>query len=212
MSFISSSNKVVVEFQNYIKAVEKSLDVLSDVFLHYLQNPKEIEEFENPVHQYEAEADDIKDKIKKELFRGSLLPDIREDIFHIVSVYDSIPDIAQNILEFFAVQAIRIPDKFIEFIKDLFMKSVETARELNKAALFLLKDLKETKSMLECIDDFESRVDHLERDLVLNIFKVDIDLAKKLFLRDFITKIAQVSDESAHIADIMLIFCMKNRA
>ena len=212
MSFISSSNKVVIEFQNYINVVEKSLNVLSDVFLHYLQNPKKIEEFKNPVHQYEAEADDIKDKIKKELLRGSLLPDIREDIFNIVSAYDSIPDIAQNILEFFAVQTIRIPDQFIESIKDLFLKSIETARELNKAALFLLKDLKKTKSMLEYIDDFESKVDHLERDLVLNIFKFDIDLAKKLFLRGFITKIAQVSDDSAHIADSMLLFCIKNRA
>ena len=212
MAFISSSNKVVVEFQNYIKTVEKSLDVLSDVFLKYLQNPEEIEEFANPVHKYEAEADDIKDKIEEELFRGSLLPDIREDVFNIVSAYDSIPDIAQKILEFFAVQTIRIPDKFIESIKELFIKSIETARELNKAALFLLKDLKKTKTMLECIDDFESRVDHLERDLVLNIFKVDIDLAKKLFLRDFITKSAQIADDSAHIADRMLIFCMKNRA
>ncbi len=212
MPFISHSNKIVVEFKNYVNTVEKSLDVLSEVFLMYIQNPKEIEEFTNPVHKYEAEADDIKDKIEQELFRGSLLPDAREDIFNIISSYDSIPDVAQKILEFFAVQSIRIPEQFIELIEELFMKSVETAKRLNKAALFLLTDLEGTKKMLEGIDDLESRVDHLERDLVLSIFRVDIDLSKKLFLRDFIKKIAQISDEAEHIANRMLIFCIKNKA
>jgi hypothetical protein len=212
MAFISQSNKIVKKFHTYINTVEKSLGVLSDIFLKYIQNPKEVVEFENPVHKYEAEADDIKDEIERELFRGSLLPDIREDIFNIVSAYDNIPDGAQKIVEFFAIRTIRIPEQFTEQLKELFAKNIESARKLNDAAQYLLSDLHKTKSMLGCIDIAESQVDHLERDLVLKIFKVDIDLAKKLFLREFVSKIAQISDESAHVAEKMLIFCIKNRA
>ncbi|MCD6101736.1 MAG: DUF47 family protein [Candidatus Cloacimonetes bacterium] len=212
MPFISHNNKVVIEFKNYVNTVGKSLDVLSEVFLRYIQNPKKIEEFINPVHKYEAEADDIKDKIEQELFRGSLLPDAREDIFNIISSYDSIPDVAQKILEFFAVQSIRIPEQFTVQLKELFVKSIDSAKKLNNAAHYLLSDLNKTKSMLECIDVIESQVDHLERDLVLNIFNAHINLSKKLFLREFVSKIAQVSDEAAHVADRMLIFCIKNKA
>ncbi|MEA3476448.1 MAG: DUF47 family protein [Candidatus Cloacimonadota bacterium] len=212
MAFISNSNKIVVEFQNYINTVEKSLDVLSDVFLKYIRNPKKIEEFTNPVHKYEAEADDIKDKIEQELFRGSLLPDAREDIFNIVSCYDSIPGVAQKILEFFAIQTISIPEQFTEQLKELFVKSIEGAKKLNNAAQYLLSDLNKTKDMLECIDVIESQVDHLERDLVLNIFNAHIKLAKKLLLQEFVSKIAQISDEAAHVAERMLIFCIKNKA
>ncbi|NIW24204.1 MAG: DUF47 family protein, partial [Gammaproteobacteria bacterium] len=79
----------------------------------------------NPVHEFESAADDMRRAIELELYSGKLLPQSRADLLALIEAIDSIPNTAENIVDFFSIQKLRIDAALHLDVEQLLLKGLE---------------------------------------------------------------------------------------
>ncbi len=199
-------------YEKYIDTVSKALEELRRCFPRCKEDEESIKELENPVHKYESDADDIRREIELLMYEGMLLPDSRGDILGLLESYDLIPNLSEKIMEYFALSDVYVPDELYNDYYELLEASKSCVELLNNAAKFLLKDLEKMKPFLDQIDDQESEVDKMERNLIRKVFSMETGLAQKLLLRDLASAIASLPDLAENTADRLLIIASKSKA
>ena len=77
------------------------------------------------------------------------------------------------------------------------------------AAVILVSDYTTATVAIGNIDELESEADKIEADLIEKIFSSDMDGFEKIMLRDFIKRIAQISDRAENVGDRIRIIVAK---
>jgi len=200
---------------NYLDQVKKCLDTFKQCILLYLEegNSEKFSELVRETHLNESRADDLRRDIEMDLYSKALLPEVREDIMTLLDLIDKIPNKAEATVIKTELQEVSIPDELKKDIVPLIYKSLESFEALMEATCNMFEAGKEdTRFLAKRVDDKESEVDKIEHGLFRKIFKLDIELALKILLRDTISDIADIADRAENAADRLVIIAAKRQA
>lgn len=163
------------------------------------------------VHQMENAADRSLRRMIDSLSAGSMLPSTKEDLIAVAASCDKIANKCEHVAKMMVVQHFTFQESFRKDIIDIIEIQREQFGILENSISMLFSNFNEllqNHDILDKIREYESRVDAIEEKLYEHIFALEIDLAHKIQISNFIELICDVSDIIEDIADkiqIMLI-------
>ena len=156
------------------------------------------------VNSLESEADTLLREIREMLYSGAYLPQIRGDIYRLMSAIDRVSNKAEDCFDYFHYQVPKIPHEYATDINAILDLTSECFSALQKGlkAYFGPKDkLEKVRKHGMRVSEIESRIDALERELTTRIFKTTMDMGEKLHIHGCVHKIAAISDATEDAAD-----------
>jgi len=197
----------------HLGQVEEALDNFGKAIAAYLEGDlKEAEELAYATHRAEGRADDVRRKVEAEILRGALLASSRRDILEIIEGVDKLANAAEATLDYLIPQRVAIPDEIVPLVRDIVKKSAEIFVEVKNALHLLFSDMRRALESTQKIEAMESEVDHMEREAIQKLFRMDIDLAEKLHVRGFIETLVEISDRAEDLSDRIEIMVAQRRA
>jgi predicted phosphate transport protein (TIGR00153 family) len=165
------------------------------------------------VNSLEAEADALLREIRDLLYSGAYLPQIRGDLYRLMSSVDMVTNTAEDCSDFFHYQSPSIPVEYQSEIESIVDLTDESFRQFQKALrhYFGPKD-KPDKVRLrgQRIGELESDIDDLERKVTTRIFNSQLDKSDKLHLQQSLRRIARISDKIEDAADELELMNVKS--
>jgi len=156
------------------------------------------------VNRLESEADTLLREIRDLLYSGAYLPQIRGDIYGLMSTIDKVSNKAENCFDCFHYQAPEIPAEFEAEMVAILDLTSECFASFEKAlkAYFGPKDkLEKVRKHSKRVSELESRIDEIERAMTARIFKSSLNKGEMMHLRSCLQKIASISDATEDAAD-----------
>ncbi len=163
------------------------------------------------VHESESKADDLRREIEYELYNKALIPESREDILNILETLDVIPNTFEEICFEMCLEKIQISAPFKQGFLTLVEKNLHAFALIREAIAGLFYKKMDVMDRIHSVDQYESEVDKIERDLIGQVFASDLSKADKILLRQIIKNIAQISDLAQAVGDKLTIAIVKRR-
>ena len=185
-------------FEEFLKALFSGAD------RHKLQSIKVT--VDNCEHAADEELRHVVD-----LLSDFFLPTTRSNLIAIVQSTDSVANKAQSITRRITIEKAMLPACTHEDILKIVAITKVQLGILYQSVDLLLNNYKKIFKDRKILDDVraeESKIDSLEQMLYERIFEMDLPLYEKIYYRDFIANICNISDIIEDIADkiqIMLV-------
>jgi len=209
-SIFSATKDLVIKIDNFIDLVSESVLHFEKGLNLYLSD--KLEDFNDKVHAItvlERKADDLRQDIEAQLYVQTLIPESRSDVYQLLEDMDDIIDFAKSLIVDFVVEKPRIPEPLHDRIRKLAETAVDSTDALVQSARAYFYDVNSVKNHLHKVKFFENESDHIADKAKRQIFELDIDLAAKLHIKNFIVSIDTISDIAEGIANHLAIATMK---
>jgi predicted phosphate transport protein (TIGR00153 family) len=209
-SIFSATKDLVIKIDNFI-------DLVSEAVLHFekgleLYLSGRMDEFNEKVHTItvlERKADDLRQDIEAQLYVQTLIPESRSDVYQLLEDMDDIIDFSKSLIVDFVVEKPYLPEELHDRLKKLAEAAVDSTDALVQSARAYFYDVNSVKDHLHKVKFFESESDHIADKAKREIFEMDLDLAYKLHIKNFIVSIDKISDIAEDIANHLAIATMK---
>jgi predicted phosphate transport protein (TIGR00153 family) len=162
------------------------------------------------VHRSESKADDLRRTIELQLYERALIPESRGDVLGLLETLDVIPGMFQSLCYQVLLEKIVFPDTFRDrylHLVDVNLRSYDLVREA-VLGLFYNKDV---KTQTDLVDAMESDSDHIERDLIRDIFSCRMDKADKILLKEIVINTGDISDQAEIVKDRLILAIVKRK-
>lgn len=171
-----------------------------------IKETKEIEDFE-------SQADIIRHDIIRKLFEGGLLTESRTTIMTLIRGVDDIADAIEDIARDIVYQNIKFDDETIKAFNEINIMTQNQYKKLRAAIEAFLTHyvIEEQYEIIREIEKIESDIDDIEMILVRNVFRTNIELAKKNQFNNIIKQICNLSNIIEDISDHLEIAIMKRK-
>jgi len=186
------------KFEEYLKAL------FSGASLDQLKSMKVA--IDNCEHAADEELRHVVD-----LLSDFFLPTTRSNLIAIVQSTDSVANISQSIARRITIEKAHLPECVHSDILEIVKISKVQLDILYRSVDLLLNNYKKIFKDRKILDDIraeESKIDSIEQMLYERIFDLDLPLYEKIYYRDFVAHICNISDVIEDIADkiqIMLV-------
>lgn len=164
-----------------------------------------VEELAVLTHRAESRADDVRRELERELVRGAYLAGTRRTLLDIVEAADGVANAAEAALDFLSLQRVRLPELLHPLVRDVLDTVRSQVKDVREAVEGLLRGDPETVARAEEVDRKESRVDDLYRRAVSRLFATDLPLAEKILAREFLDRVAAISDRAEDVGDLVVL-------
>lgn len=207
-----NTNQLINELDRFITVVDDSVILFKQGVLNYLNN--DFEQFQSNLQlitTLEDRADEIKRSIEADLYKNSLIPEYRGDVFNLIDKIDDLADTCKENLYQFDIEVPKIPMEMKDDFIQLTEASLLSVKEVLPAVRGFFHQSEEVKERINKVYFYEKEVDKIAYRLKRKLFK-DIKMLKfseKIHLRYFALHIQQISDIAKKIADIVNILIMK---
>jgi len=162
-------------------------------------------------HKAEGTADDVRREVEAKLLGGALLAPSRRDILEVIESVDRLANSGEAVLDALLLERIQFPDRIVSYVNKIVEETIEIIQWVDQAVHALFRHPTEALQYTEKIERGEGKVDQLEREAMKAIFTMDIDLARKLQLRDFIGRLVEISDRAEDLSDRIDIMVAERR-
>lgn len=209
---LGRSKELEGEIENYLFTIQHSGMVFFEAIKDYVAG--EIELFDKRVEEIralESRADELRRGVKRKLYAQMLIPDARGDVLGLLETLDDVVDSTEEIVLHFSIETPNIPEEYKgDFVK-LAEYSERTVDELVKAANSFFTDIRMTNDYINKVYFFEHEVDKIEERVKRALFKNTSikGIGEKMHLRDFIERIAGLSDLAEQVADRLSVYVIK---
>jgi len=150
-----------------------------------------------------------------DLMSDTFLPRTRSNLIAIVQNTDDVANACQSIARRVLLEKIQLPKAVHHDVLEIIDITRGQLDILYKAVDKLLNnfgDLLKNKKILDDIRREESRVDNIEEMLHERIFEMDLSLTEKIYYRDLVSRIGQISDIIEDLSDRMHIMLIEREA
>ena len=170
------------------------------------ENPAMLEE----VHRSESKADDLRRDIELQLYERALIPESRGDVLGLLETMDVIPGMFQSLCYQFLLERIVFPEQFRERYLHLVDVNIKAYNLVRQAVLGLFYS-KDVKDLTDLVDAVESDSDHIERDLIRDIFSSKLDKADKILFKEIVINTGDISDRAEAVKDRLVLAILKRK-
>jgi predicted phosphate transport protein (TIGR00153 family) len=209
-SIFKVTKDLVMKIDTYIDLVCESVLHFEEGLKLYLSGKEsEFNERLDIIKILEGRADDLRQDIEAQLYVQTLIPESRGDVLQILENMDDIIDYSKTIMFDFFIEKPEIPPQLHDRIRKLAEVAVDSTQALVQATRSYFYDVNSVKDHLHKVKFFENESDHISEKSKREIFQLDIDLEKKLHLKNFIVSIDAISDVAEKISNRLSIAAMK---
>jgi hypothetical protein len=211
--FFSHSREQEVEtlIQEHFVTVQETLQEFHKMFDDYLEHNKLFKEEAYRIHELEHNADVIRHTIEAKLYEGAFLPIYREDYVELVEEVDKVANQAESSSDFIVLTRPQIPDFMIPGLLEIVDATCEMYTPFLNVLTTFNTDMSKVYAATTMVKDLEQQVDKMEWDLIKSVFKSDLDLARKLHLKQLVETISQISNIIEDAADRFEIMVLKRK-
>lgn len=211
-SIFKKSIELNTKIEKFLSLISNSLLLFEKEIQTYLNGDYDsFESIYKRISKLESEADDLEIDIKTTLYVHLLLPDTRADVLSLIKSLDDLIDSTEEVIKSFYIQRPDFPIVLYDDINKLTHESVKSAETLLQATSAFFNEAHLVSSYINKVNFYEHEADVLEDSINMRIFNDDIvdGLAEKMQLRDFVCKIASLSDLAERIGEKLTIFAIK---
>jgi len=209
MIFSKKEKEVEKLFMEHYARVNEALLNLKELIITYLQDDRKFKEASLLVHQSEQAADAIKQEIEAKLYAGAFLPINRGDYIMLAEFIDRIANQAETTANLIVLTRPEIPDFLDNDLTLLLDKAIFSFDGFKGALENMNKDIDAVKESIARVVTFETEADRLEWETIKKLFKSNLDLARKLHLRELVEDIAYISDLAEDAAERLGVMIVK---
>lgn len=208
---IFENKEAIVEelFSNQFDILKKITDEFYRFITDYLDPGKKIDEKNYQINELEHQGDNIRRNIETNIEKGAFIPLYREDYITLSEMIDSILNRVQSTFLQIILTRLEFPSTIHKDLLALTKVSVEASNPISEIFQFLGEPIEKSKQMFDDIEQKEHDADMIERNLIREIFTLDIEYAHKLHLKELIERIASLSDLAEDVGDRMQIMVVK---
>lgn len=155
------------------------------------------------MQKLETEADTIRHLIIREMLNGGLLVDSRKSLMHIIEYTDKVAGVAEDVIEMMYQERVDVPEFMIMPIKEMNSITKEQLALLCETVRQVIYkyNIDELYRIIRKIEDLESDVDTIQKQLLNDLFRTDMTLANKLHLKQLINEVGSMSDLIEDVSD-----------
>ncbi|HFB97649.1 MAG TPA: DUF47 family protein [Bryobacterales bacterium] len=172
-----------------------------------------VEEFEERlkrVSELETANDHLRREIERELYEHTLIPDSRGDVLGLIENSDQVLSEFESTLWAFANERPDIPREYRAGYRKLTGRVVKAADELGLGARAFFRSPQDVPAHNHKVLLYEKEADAVSSTLKREIFSAeDLDLCRKLQLKEFVERIDAVADTAEDVADRLAIYAIK---
>lgn len=212
MMFGKRETRVIEKLEEHLKLTGSLLELLKDLVRSAFEKDwRKVKEYMEEAHSIEHTADVVRREMEGVLYSGAFLPNFRADLLNLVESLDKITNIGETITHQFALEKIEIPPQLVDkFLRQVEL-GIETFKTLKDSILSIFEDLEKAAELVKEVELKEHEEDKLELELIEEIFSLDIDLARKLQLKQVVLNLGDISDLSEDCSDMVEIIVFKRR-
>ncbi|BDU50696.1 DUF47 domain-containing protein [Haliovirga abyssi] len=192
-----------LELESYMDKVIETYKQFEYSIVKYMEQGLilEVEDEFLKIHKLEYEADILRRKLIENIIKSEMLLKSMEEFIRLIELIDKIANMSETIIDNILVKKIDENKIDINIIKEILTITENQVLRLKDAVsnLFLDFDIAYKKARELEID--EQSVDELERKCLKKLRDSEISLNGKIYYRDFINKIADISDLIEDIGD-----------
>lgn len=158
------------------------------------------------VGNLEEEADALLREARDLMYSGAYLPQIREDIDHLLSRVDDIANKAEECCDVACLQQPLIPVEYHADLLAILDLTGSCFSELSAALAQYIDRKGDTDQMrqhLHLVSKLESQVDHNARRITRQLFQSNIAKAEMLHLQAFLNSLIRISDVTEDAGDVL---------
>lgn len=213
--FSNHAQELENNIDKYLEVVSNSNLVFERDSKNYIR--KNFEEFENSLDEIlklENSADDFQKEIKYKLYKYMLIPEARGDVLTLLENLDNIVDHIKKLLVQLSIEKPLIPDNIIDDFDVLIEMVSKSVDQLIKCIRAYFTNIMMVNEFVNKVHFFEHEADKIEERIKRKIFNNENELksfSKKVHLRYFVEKIAQISDRAESISEIASVAAIKRR-
>jgi predicted phosphate transport protein (TIGR00153 family) len=203
---------IIDKIKAYLDQVDRCRNRFRDCIEKLILEPENEENraILEEVHRSESKADDLRRTIELQLYERALIPESRGDVLGLLETLDVIPGMFQSLCYQVLLERIVFPDTFRDrylYLVDVNLRSYDLVREA-VLGLFYNKDV---KAQTDLVDAMESDSDHMERDLIRDIFSSKLDKADKILLKEIVINTGDISDQAEIVKDRLILAIVKRK-
>lgn len=206
------SKEIEHEIEKYLHLVQKTAMIFNEGIKEYCN--KEFELFEKRYEEItvaERQADELRRHIKYSLYRFMLIPEARGDVLGLLETLDNVLDYAKRIMQSFSIEKPQIYDFLVEDLKKMGHFSRKAIEQMVKASNAFFTDMSHAQEYINKVYFYEHEVDKVEERMKRELFESNhvTKFSEKVYLRDFIEKIAALSDGAEDVCERLSISVIK---
>ncbi len=209
--FFKRTQKLLEHIQEYLDGVNEVMECHRrglDYFFGHGATAR-FHALVDEIHSKESHADDLRLDIEVELYKRSLLPESREDIFRLLEIIDKIPNHAEDVLRQIQMEQLEIPEFLHDPIRELAGVAADMAGLLRTGVSEVFGANQGLQKITSDIDRLESVGDRLQQSAIKKLFASDLDKADKILLRDIINEIGKLCDLADDVGIFLNILSVK---
>jgi len=161
------------------------------------------------VNGLESDADSLRREIEQRLYSNTLIPDTRGDVLGLIETVDQLLGQFEGSLWAFSNEMPEIPKEFKSGYRKLTGMVVKAVDELGLSARAFFRSPHDVPAYNHKVMLYEKEADIIGTNLKKSIFAADLDLARKLHLREFVEQIDSIADTAEDVADRLAIYAIK---
>ncbi|MCE9615715.1 MAG: DUF47 family protein [Lentisphaerae bacterium] len=162
-------------------------------------------------HKAESKADDVRYAVESMMYEQALLPESRGDILGLLEAVDAVPGIFDRTLYTIDNRRIQVPEFLIAELREMVQVSVEAVEAFEKQLRGLFTAHEDVRPLIQLINRNESQVDHIERNVMRQLFDSPIDPFAKIQTKDLLVELADISDLAHQLSRRVYIISVKRR-
>ena len=150
-----------------------------------------------------------------DLLSDSFLPTTRTHLITVVQTTDDVANLCQEIVRHIMLEKVELPTSIRADLLEIIAITKTQLSILYNAVDLLINDFKTLNNDRKVLDDVraeESKVDNIQAALHERIFTLDISLAEKVYFRDMMEHICDLSDMIEDISDKIQIMLVEREA
>ncbi len=214
MTLLFKQTKMLeAQVDEFLNAISQGALVFNQAIKSYLEGEKDkLEDNITTIKSLENKADNLRRTVENHLYTHSLIPEHRGDVLGLLESMDNVIDTAKGTLNHFSIESPDIPTELIRDFLDLSDKAAMAAESIVFATRAFFKDVNAVKDHLHKVYFYEKEADKIAERLKRSIFKLNIDLSKKMHLNYFVQHVDFLADRAEEVADRLSIYAIKRSA
>ncbi len=205
------ANAIIGRLDEFFEVIDESTYLFDEGIKDFLSsNNSQFQENLSQIRMSEKTADAMLKDIETDLFKFSLLPELRTDVMRLIQRIDDIQDTMKEVLVQFDVEHPNIPPVLHASLIQLTGLSTLAAREANTGAKKFFRNPGEAVPHIDITKEYEHKADGLAEHIKRRAFQElnELSLPEKFHIRYFTLHIESVSDIAKGIAytlDLLLV-------
>lgn len=157
----------------------------------------------------ESTGDTLRRSIETKLYMETLIPDSRGDVLGLLESSDRVLNRITETLAQFDVEVPEVMEEFKPLYLDLTDAAMSTVEHMVSAIRAYFREPDQVRDYINKAMFYEKQSDMIGDRIKRNIFRMDIDLSKKIHMRYFTYHIEAIADEAEDVCDRLAIATIK---